>query len=192
MHGMVRNRYFKLFFTASDLTKTIHGGTGSSWLIYGTFHSGHRLILTTQASPIQRDTESPWMVLATLATGPWSLLSIEVKSMVDLRAHMTSVLPLYWLICSPAALREGIPITTPEFFASEEKLPDSEIERIFRSDTKEQIPLLKERIRILREAGRVLVEVKNFEQILDQKKIVEWITKINLISDVSSPVEIQW
>ncbi|KAG0031099.1 hypothetical protein BGZ81_001766 [Podila clonocystis] len=66
----------------------------------------------------------------------------------------------YWSMVAAVnrALREGIPITTPEFFASEEKLPDSEIERIFRSDTKEQIPLLKERIRILREAGKVLVE----------------------------------
>ncbi|KAG0358670.1 hypothetical protein BG005_002004 [Podila minutissima] len=69
----------------------------------------------------------------------------------------------YWSMVAAVnrALREGIPITTPEFFASEEKLPDSEIERIFRSDTKEQIPLLKERIRILREAGKVLVEKFN-------------------------------
>jgi hypothetical protein len=56
-------------------------------------------------------------------------------------------------------LEEGIPITTPAFFASEERLPDKEIERIFRSDTKEQVPLLQERIRVIREAGRVLVEV---------------------------------
>ncbi|KAG0371141.1 hypothetical protein BGZ54_010115 [Gamsiella multidivaricata] len=56
------------------------------------------------------------------------------------------------------ALEEGIPITTPEFFASEERLPDSDIERIFRSDTQEQIPLLQDRIRVMREAGKVLVE----------------------------------
>ncbi|KAF9173214.1 hypothetical protein BGX21_004457 [Mortierella sp. AD011] len=66
----------------------------------------------------------------------------------------------YWSMVAAInrALEEGIPITTPEFFASEECLPDKEIERIFRSDTKEQIPLLQERIRIIREAGRVLVE----------------------------------
>ncbi|KAG0010455.1 hypothetical protein BGZ80_001467 [Entomortierella chlamydospora] len=66
----------------------------------------------------------------------------------------------YWSMVAAInrALEEGIPITTPEFFASEERLPDKEIERIFRSDTKEQIPLLQERIRIIREAGRVLVE----------------------------------
>lgn len=60
------------------------------------------------------------------------------------------------------ALEEGIPITTPAFFASEERLPDKEIERIFRSDTKEQVPLLQDRIRVIREAGRVLVEVRLF------------------------------
>ncbi|KAG0347340.1 hypothetical protein BG004_007930 [Podila humilis] len=66
----------------------------------------------------------------------------------------------YWSMVAAVnrALREGIPITTPAFFASNEKLPDAEIERIFRSDTKEQIPLLQERIRIMREAGEVLVE----------------------------------
>lgn len=63
------------------------------------------------------------------------------------------------LINSYVALEEGIPITTPAFFASEERLPDKEIERIFRSDTKEQVPLLQERIRVIREAGRVLVKV---------------------------------
>ncbi|GJJ69950.1 hypothetical protein EMPS_02299 [Entomortierella parvispora] len=66
----------------------------------------------------------------------------------------------YWSMVAAVnrALEEGIPITTPSFFASEEKLPDKEIERIFRSDTKEQVPLLQERIRVIREAGRVLLE----------------------------------
>ncbi|KAG0334324.1 hypothetical protein BG000_008416 [Podila horticola] len=79
----------------------------------------------------------------------------------------------YWSMVAAVnrALREGIPITTPEFFASEEKLPDSEIERIFRSDTKEQIPLLKERIRILREAGRVLVENQSYGAFKDIDEI---------------------
>ncbi|CAO3564222.1 unnamed protein product [Mortierella alpina] len=66
----------------------------------------------------------------------------------------------YWSMVAAInrALEEGIPITTPSFFASEEQLPDAEIARIFRSDTKEQIPLLQDRIRVIREAGRVLVE----------------------------------
>lgn len=95
-------------------------------------------------------------------TGYWSMVAAvnRGKSMIAyiaLYGQITSALTPF--IYSLTALREGIPITTPEFFASEDKLPDSEIERIFRSDTKEQVPLLKERIRILREAGKVLVEV---------------------------------
>lgn len=66
------------------------------------------------------------------------------------------------------ALEEGIPITTPAFFASEERLPDKEIERIFRSDTKEQVPLLQDRIRVIREAGRVLVEVRLFLSLVQE------------------------
>ncbi|KAF9989813.1 hypothetical protein BGZ75_004815 [Mortierella antarctica] len=66
----------------------------------------------------------------------------------------------YWSMVAAInrALEEGIPITTPSFFASEKLLPDAEIVRIFRSDTKEQIPLLQDRIRVIREAGKVLVE----------------------------------
>ncbi|KAG0202863.1 hypothetical protein BGX28_004739 [Mortierella sp. GBA30] len=66
----------------------------------------------------------------------------------------------YWSMVAAInrALEEGIPITTPAFFASEDQLPDAEIERIFRSDTKEPIPLLQDRIRVIREAGKVLME----------------------------------
>ncbi|KAF9919373.1 hypothetical protein BX616_005416 [Lobosporangium transversale] len=66
----------------------------------------------------------------------------------------------YWSMVAAInrALHEGIPITTPSFYASQEKLPDEEIKRIFRSDTIEQIPLLQDRIHVIREAGRVLVE----------------------------------
>ncbi|KAF9431676.1 hypothetical protein BGZ76_011843 [Entomortierella beljakovae] len=91
----------------------------------------------------------------------------------------------YWSMVAAInrALDEGIPITTPEFFASEESLPDKEIERIFRSDAKEQIPLLKDRIRVIREAGRVLVEKFNgrFTNCIEQAdksalKLVEILT----------------
>ncbi|KAG0215964.1 hypothetical protein BGX33_000662 [Mortierella sp. NVP41] len=91
----------------------------------------------------------------------------------------------YWSMVAAInrALEEGIPITTPAFFASEERLPDKEIERIFRSDTKEQIPLLQDRIRVIREAGRVLVEKfnGNFANVITQAdrsalKLVELVT----------------
>ncbi|KAF9208308.1 hypothetical protein BGZ49_009270 [Haplosporangium sp. Z 27] len=87
-------------------------------------------------------------------TGYWSMVAAINRENIALsdinKTNLTLILHL--------ALEEGIPITTPEFFASEERLPDKEIERIFRSDTKEQIPLLQDRIRVMREAGRVLTE----------------------------------
>ncbi|SRR5258708_6184551 len=61
-----------------------------------------------------------------------------------------------------AALQEGIPITDPSFYASEAKCPDSLIEYIFRpsSHSIEDIPLLRERIRVMREVGAILCEVR--------------------------------
>lgn len=58
------------------------------------------------------------------------------------------------------ALQEGIPITDPSFYASEAKCPDSLIEHIFRrsSQSVEDIPLLRERIRVMREVGAILCE----------------------------------
>ncbi|CAG8849312.1 3067_t:CDS:1, partial [Racocetra persica] len=51
----------------------------------------------------------------------------------------------------------GTPITTPSFYASENVLSDQAIHHIFRSSLPNtQIPLLKERIECIREAGKVL------------------------------------
>lgn len=60
-----------------------------------------------------------------------------------------------------AALEWGIPIIDPAFYASEERCPDSLLEAIFRpaEGCAEEIPLLKERIRVMRECGRVFVDV---------------------------------
>jgi len=58
-------------------------------------------------------------------------------------------------------LAEKIPITTASTYASDERLTDEQIRYIFRSETEEQIPLLQQRITLMREAGRVLVEVKD-------------------------------
>ncbi|KAI9228918.1 MAG: hypothetical protein DHS80DRAFT_27109 [Piptocephalis tieghemiana] len=53
------------------------------------------------------------------------------------------------------ALASGIPITDPAWYS---KASDDELKDIFRSDTTDQIPLLQERVNVLRECGRVLVE----------------------------------
>lgn len=62
---------------------------------------------------------------------------------------------------SPKVLECGldIHITTPAFWLDEEKCSDDLIRHVFRSSTDEEMPLLDERIRCLREAGRVLSNV---------------------------------
>ncbi|KAH9888378.1 hypothetical protein C8Q73DRAFT_668284 [Cubamyces lactineus] len=68
----------------------------------------------------------------------------------------------YWSLVAAVdrALEEGIPITDPMFYASESGCPDSLIEHVFRraSQSVESIPLLRERIAILRENGAILCE----------------------------------
>ncbi|CAG8488579.1 3004_t:CDS:10, partial [Ambispora gerdemannii] len=70
----------------------------------------------------------------------------------------------YWSLCAAInrALQKGIPITTPEFYASKERLSDLEIKQIFKSETSEDIPLLEERIKSIRQAGRILTEASKF------------------------------
>ncbi|CAG8453188.1 7738_t:CDS:1 [Acaulospora colombiana] len=66
----------------------------------------------------------------------------------------------YWSLCAAInrALEEGISITTPSFYSSESKLSDLDLLHVFRSSTQEKMPLLEERIKCIREAGKVLME----------------------------------
>ncbi|KAJ8490119.1 hypothetical protein ONZ51_g2496 [Trametes cubensis] len=68
----------------------------------------------------------------------------------------------YWSLVAAVdrALEEGIPITDPTFYASESRCPDSLVEHVFRRapQSVESIPLLRERIAILRENGAILCE----------------------------------
>lgn len=61
--------------------------------------------------------------------------------------------------CLRRALDEGTPITTPRFWRSQQ-CSDDVLAHVFRSATNEQIPLLEERIAVLRDAGDVLREVR--------------------------------
>ena len=67
----------------------------------------------------------------------------------------------YWSLVAALqrALDEGIPITTPSFWVDEEACSEEVLRKVFRSETDEEIPLFKERVQCLREAGRVLEEV---------------------------------
>ena len=59
------------------------------------------------------------------------------------------------------ALDNGIPITDPAFYSCPEHCPDSTIEAVFEPapHCTERVPLLKERIRVLREVGIILCQV---------------------------------
>ncbi|CAO3655137.1 unnamed protein product [Mucor hiemalis] len=64
----------------------------------------------------------------------------------------------YWSLCAVVnrALANEIPITNPAYYGS--RASDQELADIFKSDTKEEAPMLDERIRVMREAGKVLCE----------------------------------
>ncbi|KAF8843371.1 hypothetical protein BDN67DRAFT_897406 [Paxillus ammoniavirescens] len=66
----------------------------------------------------------------------------------------------YWSLVAAfnRALEENIPITDPRFYSSEVLCPDSLIAHVFRAapQSKEAVPLLKERIAIMREVGSIL------------------------------------
>ena len=67
-----------------------------------------------------------------------------------------------------SALEEGIPITDPGFYSSETQCPDSLITYIFRAapGSAESLPLLGERIAIMREVGAILCNVILFLHLL--------------------------
>ncbi|KAF8555749.1 hypothetical protein OG21DRAFT_1567225 [Imleria badia] len=58
------------------------------------------------------------------------------------------------------ALEENIPITDPAFYSSAVLCPDALIAHVFRAapEAKEQVPLLKERIAIMRQVGSILCQ----------------------------------
>ncbi|KAJ5584905.1 uncharacterized protein N7459_004705 [Penicillium hispanicum] len=64
----------------------------------------------------------------------------------------------YWSLVAALqrALDEDIPITTPDFWLDETECTEGLLKHVFRSATDEEIPLFKERVKCLREAGEVL------------------------------------
>jgi hypothetical protein len=68
----------------------------------------------------------------------------------------------YWSLVAALrrALDEGIPITSPDYWHDEDCTEDI-LRNVFRSSTAEEIPLLGERIRILREASEILCKVSS-------------------------------
>lgn len=52
-----------------------------------------------------------------------------------------------------------IPITSSDFWQNEDECTEEVLSHVFRSATEEKMPMLTERIAILREAGHVLYDV---------------------------------
>lgn len=90
-------------------------------------------------------------------TGYWSLVAALNRG-----NHRVFLFPALLLTCVPA-LEEGIPITDPAFYSSEVLCPDTLIEHIFRAaaQSRETIPLLRERIAVMREVGFILCAVSD-------------------------------
>ncbi|ORY91685.1 hypothetical protein BCR35DRAFT_286654 [Leucosporidium creatinivorum] len=63
----------------------------------------------------------------------------------------------YWSLISALhrAREEGVDVTNPRWYATAD---EKALKRVFRSDQEEEIPLLEERIKVLREVGGVLCE----------------------------------
>lgn len=53
----------------------------------------------------------------------------------------------------------GIPITDPHYWQSDEDCTIDTLRHVFRSCTEEEMPMLKERLACLKEAGQILYEV---------------------------------
>ncbi|KAL1705492.1 hypothetical protein EV121DRAFT_279623 [Schizophyllum commune] len=90
----------------------------------------------------------------------------EAKYGVEWQESWTDTRPKvftgYWSLVAALnrALSEGIPIIDPKFYADSDACPDDLIAHVFRRapQAEEDIPLLQERINILRENGRILCE----------------------------------
>lgn len=63
----------------------------------------------------------------------------------------------YWTLCAcmNRALDEGIPFTTPSYYATVDL---KTLKHVFRSDNGAEVPLLEERLRVLNETGKVLMQ----------------------------------
>ncbi|EME78329.1 uncharacterized protein MYCFIDRAFT_58458 [Pseudocercospora fijiensis CIRAD86] len=84
----------------------------------------------------------------------WSELPSEERYQVEYRGRRwTGYNSL--VACLRRALDEGIPITTPRFWRSRQ-CTDELLRRVFRSATAEPIPLLDDRIEMLRESSDIL------------------------------------
>lgn len=89
----------------------------------------------------------------------FSFWSADEKNKFSIRYNDTEWTG-YWSLCAAInrALDNGIPITSANYYASisREQLMD-----IFKSDSEEEIPMFEERLQVLQEAGKILLQKCN-------------------------------
>ncbi|OBT79027.1 hypothetical protein VF21_02396 [Pseudogymnoascus sp. 05NY08] len=90
----------------------------------------------------------------------WSDRCPEERFAIEYKGKMWTG---YWSLVAAInrALDEDIPITSSDYWQSEDELTEEKMAYIFRSATDEEMPMLKERLACLREAGQVLYEKYN-------------------------------
>jgi hypothetical protein len=87
----------------------------------------------------------------------WSERSEEDRFSVEYKGRKWTG---YWSLVAAIqrALDEGIPITSSDYWQSEDELTEEQMAYIFRSATDEPMPLLKTRLELMRAAGKVLYD----------------------------------
>ncbi|PHH88897.1 hypothetical protein CDD83_6909 [Cordyceps sp. RAO-2017] len=87
----------------------------------------------------------------------WSELPDDERFAVEYRGKLWKG---YWSLVAALqrALDDGVPITDPHFWQSEDECNLDSMRHVFRSCTDEEMPMLRERLDCLRECGRVLYE----------------------------------
>lgn len=105
----------------------------------------------------------------------WSEKAAADRFAVEWRAGWEDDNPTVWtgywslLACLNRAIDEGIPITDPHYYSNEDRCSNQMLEHIFRpaDGCNEKIPLLAERIAIMRENGAILCNVRRSSNIRD-------------------------
>jgi hypothetical protein len=107
----------------------------------------------------------------------WSVKSEENRFAVIYRGKRWTG---YWSLVATLqrALEQDIPITSPDFWVDEERCTDDVLRTVFSSGTDEEMPMLDERMRCLRDAGRILEEVCNLSASV--LKLVENVSLTNI------------
>lgn len=93
-------------------------------------------------------------------TGYWSLVAALQRALDEgWSVGKGELVPMYRAKFIDSYFLPGIPITSSDFWQDENECTLETLRHVFRSTTDEEIPLLKERLACLREAGQVLYNV---------------------------------